>query len=419
GKEAYYDVPQLRDGMVEGEKTEHYYRVYNGLVMLELYVNGTLQGTVNHEGVLFVSDTGQIEIKTLNEITSFYDIVIGATLSTGMESSAYNMFSGMIDGVQLFDSRLDPDDVMNLYLDTIPIITPIPPPEPRSIPAPSLRYRIIKGNETIPVSIPVEDLNHDITKLTVSTWINPNYTGGSPEFTVLGKENSFVLSLNKMLTPEQVAKFSVYDGIMWHTVTGNLTIDGWTHVAAVINGSNVSLYINGTLDGNLDTGPPIVAGSTTDVTIGVYQNTLRGEARQSNYYFGEIDEVVIWKYDMLNSEIQEEFERVLEVYLNQTNSIVGNTITISLHETLSLLETEGIPGIHQEKLSTSLQFRDDILVKLNETWISNSFENLGFTDQISLFLNNETVEFDIQNKSSNLVHSEIEIGKPVFWTQTV
>ena len=30
GKEAYYDVPQLRDGMVEGEKTEHYYRVYWG-----------------------------------------------------------------------------------------------------------------------------------------------------------------------------------------------------------------------------------------------------------------------------------------------------------------------------------------------------------------------------------------------------
>jgi len=159
----------------------------------------------------------------------------------------------------------------------------------------------------------------------------------------------------------------------------------------------------------------------------------------------------------------------------------------------NLLDTEGIPGINQETLSTSLQFRDDILVKLNETWINNSFENLDFTDQISLllnnqtisnyepenktvsfvenlaiqdtiqtflpnnstrfseglkftddvllkingtflldlpenlllteqdtiFLNNETVIFDIQNTSSNLIHSQIEIGKPVFWTQTV
>jgi len=249
---------------------------------------------------------------------------------------------------------------------------------------------------------------------------------------------------------------------------------------------------NGTLDGYLDTGPPIVAGSTTDVTIGVYENTLRGEARQSNYYFGEIDEVVVWRYGMVESEIQEEFERVIEVYLNQTNSVDRNTITIGLHETLSLLETGGIPGIRQETLSTFLQFRDDVLVKLNETWINSSFENLGFTDQISLlfnnqtisdnehenktisfvenltiqdttqtflpnnsttiseglqftddvllkindtfllvlpenlflteqdtiFLNNETVEFDIQNQSSNLIHSQIEIGKPVYWTQT-
>jgi len=111
---------------------------------IEIYVNGTLQGAVNHEGVSYVSERGQIELKTLQEITSYYDIVIGAELSPNMESSAYNMFSGMIDGVQLFDSRLEPEDVMNLYLDTIPIKTPEPEAEPRSIPKPVLRYRIIK-----------------------------------------------------------------------------------------------------------------------------------------------------------------------------------------------------------------------------------------------------------------------------------
>jgi len=374
---------------------------------IEIYVNGTLQGTANHEGVHYVSENGQIELKTLQEITSYYDIVIGAELSPNMESSAFNMFSGMIDGVQLFDSKLDPEDVMNLYLDTIPIKIPEPEPEPRGIPNASLRYRIIKGNETkLPVSIPVEDLNDDITELTVSTWINPNYTGGSPEFTVIGKESSFVLSLNKMLTPEQVAKFSVYDGIMWHTVTGNATIDGWTHVAAVINGSNVSLYVNGTLDGHLDTGPPIVQGSTTDVSIGAYQNTLRGEERQSNYYFGEIDEVVVWKYSMVDYEIQEEFGRVIEVYLNQTNSIERNTFTISLNETLSLLETEGIPNNNQENLSSFLQFTDGILVKLNDTWINNSLEYLGFTDQISLLFNNQTISYnEPENKTVSFVEN--------------
>ena len=94
-----------------------------------------------------------------------------------------------------------------------------------------------------------------------------NYTNGSPEFTILGKENSFVLSLNKMLTPERVAKFAVYDGITWHTVTGSTPINDWSQVAATVNGSNILLYVNGTLDGRLDTGPPAVSGSTRDVIL--------------------------------------------------------------------------------------------------------------------------------------------------------
>src|SRR3990170_2822597 len=240
---------------------------------IALYVNGTLEGTVTHGGVLYVTGKGQIELKTLQEITSYHDIVIGAALRPNMDDRPYNMFSGMIDGVQLFDYRLEPDDIILLYQTTIPIKVPVPVPEIRSRPEPVLRYRVIKGNETLPISIPVEDLD-ELNQLTVSTWIKPNYTNGSPEFTILGKENSFVLSLNKMLTPERVAKFAVYDGILWYTVTGSTPIDGWTHVAAVVNGSNISIYINGTLDCKLETGPPEIAASTSDVVIGAYENTL-------------------------------------------------------------------------------------------------------------------------------------------------
>ncbi|MGI0064133.1 MAG: LamG-like jellyroll fold domain-containing protein, partial [Nitrosopumilaceae archaeon] len=250
---------------------------------IALYVNGTLEGAVTHGGVPYVTEKGQIAIKTLQEITSYNDIVIGAALKPNMDDRPYNMFSGLIDGVQLFDSRLGPDDVMKLYLSTVPIKAPLIPPEIRR-PEPVLRYRVIKGNETLPVSIPVEDLDEDINQLTISTWVKPNYTNGSPEFTILSRENSFILSLNKMLSPEKIAKFSVYDGIMWHTVTGSTPIDGWTQVAAVINGSSIFIYINGTLDGKLETGPPWIAGSTSDITIGAYENTLRGNAEWSNYY---------------------------------------------------------------------------------------------------------------------------------------
>jgi len=40
----------------------------------------------------------------------------------------------MIDGVALYDYRLGPDDVLKIYLETSPIKTPEPEPEPRGIP---------------------------------------------------------------------------------------------------------------------------------------------------------------------------------------------------------------------------------------------------------------------------------------------
>src|SRR3970040_2667746 len=119
-----------------------------------------------------------------------------------------------------------------------------------------------------------------------------------------------------MLSPEKIAKFSVYDGIMWHTVTGSTPIDGWTQVAAVVNGSRISIYVNGTLDGKLETGPPGIAGSSANVMIGAYENTLRGETKKSNYYSGILQEATIWEYSMVDREIEEEFLRYLNQYTN-------------------------------------------------------------------------------------------------------
>jgi len=59
--------------------------------------------------------------------------------------------------------------------------------------------------------------NH-ISEMTLSAWVKPDYSSGSPEFTVISKENSFVLSVNNLVTPQKVASFSVFDGIKWTTV---------------------------------------------------------------------------------------------------------------------------------------------------------------------------------------------------------
>ena len=255
---------------------------------IEIYVNGTMEASESHNGVPFVNEKGQIELKTLEEITSYSDIVIGASITPDMKSSAFNMFSGLIDGVQLFDYQLEPADVANLFQETIPIKTVIPSePVQIGIPVPVLRYRIFNTTkQKLPEVIPNERLKDPIDQLTVTTWVKPNYTDGSPEFTIASQENAFSLALNKMIDPQNVAKFSVFDGISWYTVIGNTPVNSATHIAGVINGSVISVYVNGTLDGRIDTGVQRFGGSTSDVLIGAYQSTLRSETKQYNFYSG-------------------------------------------------------------------------------------------------------------------------------------
>src|SRR3989304_3693296 len=57
-----------------------------------------------------------------------------------------------------------------------------------------------------------------ITDMSIGAWVKPNYTNGSPEFTVVSKGRSFVLSINNIIEPQHIAKFSIFDGIKWTTL---------------------------------------------------------------------------------------------------------------------------------------------------------------------------------------------------------
>ncbi|MGH9909053.1 MAG: FG-GAP repeat domain-containing protein, partial [Nitrososphaerales archaeon] len=236
-----------------------------------------------------------------------------------------------------------------------------------------------------------------------------------------------------------------------------------------INGSRISIYVNGTLDGKLETGPPWVAGSTRDITIGAYENALRGNAEWSNYYFGEIGEATVWEYAMVDMDIQEEFLRYLNQYTNSStgittftlndgvksvdaigisNSIEGKPdlpseevsdelrfndyLTLNLngipiitpqeslvfHDNLILaLNEEPETQVNATILSQTLAFSDSIYLKLNDTTYTYLEEGLLLTEDILLLLNNQTVSFS--NSTSRLTHGTIEIGKIVNWTQTV
>jgi hypothetical protein len=82
-----------------------------------------------------------------------------------------------------------------------------------------------------------------ITDMSIAAWVKPDYANGSPEFTVVSKGKSFVLSVNNIIEPQHVAKFSVFDGIKWTTVNSNTEIpdDSWSHLTARFNKTSIAL----------------------------------------------------------------------------------------------------------------------------------------------------------------------------------
>jgi len=82
---------------------------------IEIYVNGVLEGNSLLEGVFQVSSNGKIESKTVAEITSLNDIIIGASVTSNSKSAPYNMFSGLIEGVQFYDIEQNPIEISQIY----------------------------------------------------------------------------------------------------------------------------------------------------------------------------------------------------------------------------------------------------------------------------------------------------------------
>jgi len=257
---------------------------------IAIYVNGILEASSTLDGIPEISSSGELELTTIDQITSENDVIIGASLTLD-SSTPYNMFSGLIDGVLFFDTDLLPLEIAQIYSQNYPVNATVSDPVDSTEPEPvidismanitTLETDVVLGNDTTTESTPTEStptestptestptestptestpteviaiseesLNVDLGQLTVSAWIKPTYTPGNAEFTIVGKENSFVLGLNNRAAPEQTATFSVFNDISWSTATAHYTLPegSWTHLVGVINGTESMLYQNGTL----------------------------------------------------------------------------------------------------------------------------------------------------------------------------
>jgi len=168
------------------------------------------------------------------------------------------------------------------------------------------------------VSVAEEELNSEINQISISAWIKPDFTKGSPEFAVVSKENSFVLSVNSLVEPQKTAKFSVFDSIAWNTITGTteLSSEKWYHLVGIVDETTLYLYVDGKLEdqvslqrmaeifaiseGAVDCTACGISTSDSDVIIGAYVNSL-GDS--SNKFSGEIIDLKIYKNALTQDQI--------------------------------------------------------------------------------------------------------------------
>ncbi|HEY8110418.1 MAG TPA: LamG domain-containing protein, partial [Candidatus Nitrosotenuis sp.] len=344
---------------------------------------------------------GAIE-NTIPQVSSTdTDVVIGATLDTRAVDKAQKVFSGGIDQLEIYDRYLTAEQIHGIYTRTFPIImakyiniTVIQTiPEPINLLNQTSVNGTLNTNSTEYVIVPIVNQTN---QMTISTWVTPQYDGASDELTILSKEGSFVLSLNNVISPEYAAKFAVFDGIRWTVVQGATKIHDTSHVVAVINGTEISLYVNGILQEKQTLPEPFtisegdlavseVANSESDIVIGAYISTVRSEQKLSNKFSGVIDDVVIYSKALSYDEIEKLYH------------IVSYNTKLSLFESLGMSDSTYSELIFQN-VTTAVLTVDPILNQTKASYLINE----GIEFQLQYYNDYEVLMKQLQEMKGNL-----------------
>ena len=193
-------------------------------------------------------------------------------------------------------------------------------------------------------------MTDDIDGLTVTAWVKPDYSSGSPEFTVISKDKSFALTINNNIQSENTAKFSVFDGIKWTTVESSSTItENWSFLSSTFSGEFIGIFVNGTREatqevtgvstlttnGKLDTATVDNLTSVEDIVIGASVTAKDEETKSSNEFSGEIDDVLLYDYVLEDEQILAMFEQT-----KQTYEELAAIPELSIEEIIAQMEAE-------------------------------------------------------------------------------
>jgi hypothetical protein len=169
-------------------------------------------------------------------------------------------------------------------------------------------YMILKSN-----------LPEKLNEFSISVWVKPDFKVGAPAtLSIVSELNAFNLSINNDKVDQNVAVFSVYDGIKWHLVQSKSAIsESWTHLSATYSDNQIKIFVNGiqensqTIDGdyslthqygestqnNLD-----FISSNSNIIVGGFI-PLKLDARVKNYFSGQIDDILLYDTIILKDQI--------------------------------------------------------------------------------------------------------------------
>ena len=254
-------------------------------------------------------------------------------------------------------------------------------------------------------------LTQDIDEFSIVGWIKPDFSIGSNAFTIISKDNSFALYLEKesfrfqgghtIIVPNRTLNLSLNDGVEWNTISGNTELsEGWHHIAAVVDGSVATLYLDGKLEGKLALVKEVPVSTITesgicqqpeciidvkmstsdaDLVIGAYISKMMVKSQYDwlepkrtieNIFTGGVSLVEIFRDAFTAKQVFGLYERDKNYYQRDSAidfaSIGSESPALSDSECLDLAKERGL-FIYWKPITVVCQFPFNVVIPLNSS----------------------------------------------------
>ena len=248
---------------------------------IDEYIKCIVSPTVNpntycSEGTFFdaypgCSDEDMLTVTgTCNGVEQGSGLLISSSgMSTGQLSYIHVKLQENFDGMQSLSNVATTQEAP-----IIPTSTQSSRVELLEVSEVEVEHKSVFINGTNFLEIPDITLAQDTVEFSIVGWMEPDFSKGSQDLTIVSKYESFNLFLvgesfkfqnGKTSIVPPTLNFSVYDGIEWYTIQGNTEIsEDWHQVAAVVDDSVATLYLNGKVEGKVKLEKEVPRGSTTE-----------------------------------------------------------------------------------------------------------------------------------------------------------